>query len=403
MIRKLQVKFVCINMTIVGIMLCVMLGLVYSLTRANLEAESISMMRTIAADPMRLGHPDDTTSDWKLPYFTVQIGLKGELLSTGGGYYDLSDQTVLRALIDEPLRSQKAIGILKEYDLRFCRTTTPLGTLLVFADLSGENRTLAQLVESLLLIGVFSILVFLGISILLSRWAVKPVAEAWRQKKQFVADASHELKTPLTVILTNAELLHSDAYGETEKQGFSRSILLMSEQMKQLVEKLLLLAKSETEQTAQQMKPVDLSRLVLDEALSFEGVFFEKGLHLDSSAEPGIHVRGSEQALRQVVDILLDNAQKYSTPEGETTLQLCSCGQGRCRLTVSNPGTAIPPEELGKIFQRFYRRDRARSRDGSFGLGLSIAQSIVLRHKGRVWAESRDGHNLFTVELRKLP
>lgn len=401
MIRKLQVKFVVINMAMVTVMLCVIFGLVYHFTRANLEAESISVMKTIAADPFQLGHPNETSSYWKLPYFTVQLGGKGELLSTSGGYYDLSDKEFLKELIARAMGSRETTGILKEYDLRFCRVATPIGTVLVFADLAGENRTLEQLVQTSVVIGIFSFLLFLGISMFLSRWAVKPVAAAWRQQKQFVADASHELKTPLTVILTNAELLQSEDYDETARHQFSRNILLMSEQMRQLVEKLLELARAETGQTAQQMQPVNFSKLVLDEAISFEGVFVEKGLRLESRAEPDITVRGSEQALRQVVGILLDNAQKYSAPEGETVLQLSSVGQGKCRLTVANTGAAIPAGELQKIFQRFYRRDAARSRDGSVGLGLSIAESIVTRHKGKIWAESREGINTFTVELRK--
>ena len=214
---------------------------------------------------------------------------------------------------------------------------------------------------------------------------------------------SHELKTPLTVITTNAELLRGDDHSEEERDNFSRSILTMSQQMKALVEKLLELARSDAEQTGQQMRPVDLSKLVLDAAISFEGVFIEKGLTVESEVEPGITVKGNAQALGQVTDILLDNAQKYSSPGGETRVRLCSSGHSRCRLTVSNPGREIPPEELKKIFQRFYRTDKARSRDGSFGLGLSIAERIVAQHKGRIWAESRDGVNTFFVELHKKP
>ena len=176
---------------------------------------------------------------------------------------------------------------------------------------------------------------------------------------------------------------------------------MMSHQMKALVEKLLELARSDAEQTKQQMQPVDLSKLILDAAISFEGVFIEKGLTVESKVEPGIIVKGSAQALGQVADVLLDNAQKYSAPGGETTVRLHSGRAGKCRLTVSNPGAEIPPEELKKIFRRFYRVDKARSRDGSFGLGLSIAESIVTQHKGRIWAESKDGINTFIVELRK--
>ena len=401
MIRKLQIKFVIINMTMVTNMLCVMFGLVYNSTKTNLENESISMMKTIGANPFQLGRPNEQSPDLRLPYFTLQLGLRGELVSTGGGYYDLSDKEFLKDLIDESVGSRRDTGIVEAHNLRFCRIATPRGTVLVFSDMSSENNTLDNLLKNSLLIGALSFLAFLAISIFLSRWAVKPVAAAWLQQKQFVADASHELKTPLTVIMTNAELLQSSEYDETERKTFSQSILLMGQQMKSLVENMLELAKSDAEQTKQKMKPVNLSKLILDTAISFEGVFIEKGLTVESSVEPGIIVRGNEQAMQQVVDILLDNAQKYSAPGGETSVRLYSSGQGKCQLKVSNPGAEIPPEDLKKIFQRFYRMDKARRRDGSFGLGLSIAESIVTQHGGRIWAESKDGTNTFIVELRK--
>ena len=401
MIRKLQVKFVIINMTMITVMLCVIFGLVYNFTRNNLETESISMMKTIAAEPFRLGRPNEPSSDLRLPYFTLQLGMRGELISTGGGYYDLSDKEFLKDLIDESVGSPQETGVLEEHNLRFCRVATPRGTVLVFADMSSENTTLDNLIKTSALIGAFSFLVFLCISVFLSRWAVRPVAAAWLRQKQFVADASHELKTPLTVIMTNAELLQGEEYNDTERRQFSKGILLMSQQMKLLVENMLELARSDAEQSRQQMQPVDFSKLVLDSAISFEGVFVENGLTLESNVEPEITMQGNEQALQQVVDILLDNAQKYSYLGGQTMVRLYSVGANKCQLKVSNPGAEIPAEDLKKIFQRFYRMDKARSRDGSFGLGLSIAESIITQHEGRIWAESKDGVNTFIVELRK--
>lgn len=400
MIRRLQIKFIMINMVMVTAMLCVIFGLVYNFTRHNLESESIGMMRSIAADPFQLDRPNRHSPDLKLPYFSILLGPRGELISTGGGYYDLSDQEFLKDLIDKTAGGRQETGVLTEYSLRFCRVGTPRGLVLVFADMSSENNTLSSLLRSSTLIGLFSFLVFLCISIFLSRWAVKPMAEAWTQQKQFVADASHELKTPLTVIMTNAELLQSDDYTQAERSGFSQGILLMSHQMKQLLESMLELARTDTNQNKLQMQPVDLSKLILDTAISFEGVFVEKGLTVESEVEPGITVQGDEQALQQVVDILLDNAQKYSAPGGTTSVRLHG-NQGKCQIKVSNPGPELSPEERKKIFRRFYRMDKARSRSGSFGLGLSIAESIVTQHRGKIWAESKDGTNAFIVELRK--
>lgn len=401
MIRRLKIKFVAINMVMVTIMLCVILGLVYNFTRANLENESISMMKSIAADPFQMGAPNEPSSQLRLPYFTLQLGFGGELTATGGGYYDLSDRAFLKELIDESLGSRRQTGVIEAHDLRFCRASTPKGTILVFADMSSEKSTLQNLLKSSILIGMFSFLVFLGISIFLSHWAVKPVAAAWKQQRQFVADASHELKTPLTVIMTNADMLESGEYDAQEQKNLSKNILLMSQQMKLLVEELLELARSDAGQVKQQMCELDLSSLTLDTVISFEGVFADRGECLSSSIEPDITVNGNGQALGRVIEILLDNAQKYALAGTESTLTLCSSTQGCCQLRVASHGETISPDELEKIFRRFYRRDAARSRDGSFGLGLSIAQSIVTQHGGKIWAESSGGVNTFIVELKR--
>lgn len=403
MIKKLQIKFVVINMTIVTIMLSVIFGLIYNFTQRHLETESINMMKSIAANPFQLGRPDDSTSDLRLPFFILQLGLEGELVSSGGGYYDLSNRRFLIDLINESVKNRQEIGLIQEHNLRYLRITMPMGTVIVFSDISSETNTLNSLIRSFAIIGLFSFLVFLGISIFLSRWAVKPVARAWQQQKQFVADASHELKTPLTVIITNTELLQCPDYDEMEKSNFLQSILLMSEQMKQLVEKILILAKSDNQKTTLPMNPINLSKLTLNSTISFEGVFYEKGLSLKSFVEPDIIVQGNEDGLQQVLDILLDNAQKYSLANSEILVTLYSKERNKCCLKVSNEGNPIPLEELKHIFQRFYRMDKARSRDGSFGLGLSIAENIVAQHKGRIWAESKDGVNSFFVQLNQTP
>ena len=388
-------------MTIVTIMLCVIFGLVYNFTQRNLETESISMMKAIAANPFQAGRPNDPTPELKLPFFTLHLGMDGELISTGGGYYDLSDHHFLNDLITESVHNKQEIGIIEEHNLRYCRINAPMGTILVFSDMSSEKSTLNNLLQSFAIIGFISFFAFLGISILLAKWAIKPVAKAWKQQKQFVADASHELKTPLTVIMTNTELLQSPEYSDAERNNFLHSITVMSQQMKQLVEKMLTLAKSDAHETSIPMCNINLSNLVLNSAISFEGIFVEKGLSLESFAEPDITVRGNEEGLQQVIDILLDNAQKYSSENSMTRIVLYNIDWKKCCLKVSNPGAPIPEEELKNIFQRFYRTDKARSRDGSFGLGLSIAENIVQRHKGKIWAESQNGINSFFVELRK--
>lgn len=398
MIRRLRFKFVLVNMGIVALMLCVIFGLVLYFTSAKLELDSIRMMQSIAEQPFHLNAPSETGEDVRLPFFTLELGPRGELVSTGGGYYDLSDDDFLHRLIDAAYTSPRNLGVLEEYNLRYYRTDSPLRPCLVFADISSEQATLEGLVRTCLLIGGCSFLAFLWISILLSRWAVRPVDAVWKRQRQFVAAASHELKTPLTVILTNAELLQDPDYDEGTRSLFLSNILTMSRQMRRLIEQMLELARADAAPSSA-LVPLDFSKLVSQSVLSFESVFFERTLHLTAQIAEQIQVSGEESALRQVLEILLDNAQKYSRSQGAAQVSLQRHGRDRCLLIVSNEGVPIPQEELGRIFERFYRADPARSRDGSFGLGLSIAESIVTRHQGRIWAESSADGNRFLVEL----
>ena len=161
---------------------------------------------------------------------------------------------------------------------------------------------------------------------------------------------------------------------------------------------MLDLARTDSGQGNLVLSQVDLSKLVSDAVLPFEPVFFEAGLTLTTDIQPGITLRGSGQHLRQTADILLDNARKYAEAPGDVTVTLTR-SSGRCHLAVSNPGPEISKEDLKNIFKRFYRSDTAHTQRGSYGLGLSIAQNIVLRHHGRIWAESKNGRNTFFVEL----
>ena len=399
MIQRLRFKFVLVNMGIVTILLCTILGLVFYFTSAQLEMESIRMMEDIASRPFQLDAPGEPGPDVRLPFFTLQVGPHGELMSADSGYYDLSDEDLLSGLVATAAASPQRLGVISEYELRYYRVDAPASQRLVFADISSERATLEGLRTTCLLIGGLSFFAFLWVSILLSKWAVRPVELAWKQQRRFVAAASHELKTPLTVIMTNAELLAAPELREEKREKSLSSILAMSRQMRGLIAQMLELARTDSPEAAALFRPVDLSRLVSQAVLPFEPLFFERGLSLDAQVEEGIGVTGEETQLRRVVEILLDNAQKYAKPGGSAAVVLRRRGRGRCVLSVSDEGDPIPPEERRQIFQRFYRADPARSRDGSFGLGLSIAEGIVKQHRGRIWAESRDGRNIFSVEL----
>ena len=398
MLRRLRVKFVCINMLIVTVMLCAIFGTVLFFTSRNLEMESIRTMQAIAARPLDAEAPDEAREEVRLPYFSLEIDQEGQLTAAGGGYFDLSDQDYLREVLDAALETNAHTGVLKDYGLRFCRMVTPTVQRVVFTDMTSEHRTMQNLLRSCLIIGAVSFLAFWGISLLLARWAVRPVARAWEQQRQFVADASHELKTPLTVILTNAELLRDPGRSPAERDRFAGHILTMAHQMRGLVENLLELARVDSGLSGAAMEELDWSRLISEAALPLEPLYYEQGLELRCEIEEGLLVRGSPAHLRQVVEVLLDNALKYTPPPGTVTVRLRRQGTKRL-LSVSNPGPAMSPAELKDIFKRFYRLDQARNARHSYGLGLPIAEGVVRQHRGRIWAESREGRNTFFVEL----
>jgi len=399
LIRKLRIKFVCIVMAIAMLMVGGILGVVIYFTGTSMEMQSVSMMRTIAASPFQQGAPGKPVDDEvRLPFFTVQISSWGELITAGGGYFDLTDREYLQQIVNLVLSADQESGELKEYHLRYLVAMSPVGLSIVFADTATEEATIRSMVYSCVFIFIIAMFVFLGISILLSRWAIKPVAAAWDQQRQFVADASHELKTPLAVIMANAELLQNEDTPEDDKKKFSGNILSTTYQMRGLVENMLEMARVDNGTIKMQFADLDMSELISNAVLSFQLLYEEKGMGLRCAISEGISIFGSEQHLYQVMDVLLDNALKYSAPGGMVSVDLTATGRN-CVLSVASPGEPISKEDLKNIFKRFYRADKARSLNGSYGIGLSIAESIVEAHKGKIWAESKNGYNIFNVQI----
>lgn len=399
MIRRLRIKFVCVNMALVTAMLCAILAVVLHTTRAGLAAESMRAMEAAAVDPPGAGRPGAPGGGPRIRCFTLQRGPDGSLLASGDlpDNGDPPDEAWLRQVLEAALERGVPSGLLEDYGLRYCLAGPPDRQKLVFADAAGELAAMASLERSCLLVGCLGFLGFLGLSLLLSRWAVGPVDQAWRRQRQFVADASHELKTPLSVLLTNAELLGMPEQTAADRARYGENILTAARQMRSLVENLLDLARMDGAQAAA-MEPVDLGEAVTGALLPFEPVLFEAGLTLVSQVEENLWVRGNREQLGQVVDILLDNARKYAAPGSQVDLRLARAGRS-CLLRVTTAGEPLSRRQRQDVFKRFYRADPARGREGGYGLGLSIAQSIVQAHRGSIWAESGGGVNAFLVRL----
>lgn len=407
MIRKLQIKFVAMCMAMVTAVLAVVFLSAFASARQNIQVISTEVLqRVLRESSSGMASRPEIGLDLgdkvvQLPYFTVEVWEQGNgsysAYVTGGTYADLEDTEELTAIITDCLSQNQTEGTIDSYSLRYLRQDNGLYQKLAFVDMSMEQATLREMMFSYLQIGAAAMLLLLGASILLSRWAVRPVEKAWLQQRQFLSDASHELKTPLTVILSNAELLESAGLAERPAR-WTDNIRSEAGRMKSLVEEMLTLARADNMVRTAIMAEVSLTDLAADCALSFEPVAFEAGKPLQEDLAEDVTVLGDRDRLRQVIAALLDNAVKYGADGGTITLTLQKTDR-QARLTVANPGEPIPQEQLGRLFERFYRADASRGERSGFGLGLPIASTIAAEHKGTLKAESDTVSTRFILTL----
>lgn len=266
---------------------------------------------------------------------------------------------------------------------------TPSGYSIVFLDVTAQLKIITNLIYTFSIVA----LVMLAVIYLTSRYfanrSIEPVREAFDKQKQFIADASHELKTPLAVINTNADVLLANSDETIRSQSkWLQHIKSETERMKTLTNDLLYLTQMDDARGLMIFVPFDLSEAVESVILTMEAVIFEKELSFTYDIEPRLTVTGSSEQIKQVVMILLDNAIKYTNPRGSIHLSLKK-QHNHLLLRVTNTGEGIAPEHLDNIFDRFYRVDASRSRKhGGYGLGLAIAKSIVEQHKGKISVKS---------------
>ena len=266
-------------------------------------------------------------------------------------------------------------------------------TLVAFLDNSLNQKSMSALLKYTLYGGILAIVVFFFLSVYLARMFIRPLEENHIKQKQFISDAGHELKTPISVVSANAELLAREI-GENQ---WLANIQYENERMGALVTQLLDLARMEN--VTPQMEIVDFSHLVSGETLPFESVIYENGMVFHCEIQNKILVHGNAMQLKQITAILLDNAVKHSTSGGEILLTLKK-EHGRAVLSVINDGDEIPAEQCKHLFERFYRMDEARNgEDKHYGLGLAIARAIAVGHRGKIEVKCHDGKVQFIISL----
>ena len=394
MIRRLRWKVIGLNMGMVFCVLLAVFAAVYFSSRAGIARSVQHQLQQV----LQTGSGYDLSQPGQegVPCFVAEVYASGTVRVSGNSYYDLTDKEALVDIVTAALTADSDEGVLAEHHLRYLRQTGLLSTRIAFTDSTLEQATLRSLLTGSLLIGLAALAVLFVCSYVLSGAVTRPVGRAWQQQKQFLSDASHELKTPLTVILSSTELLEQSA--APEQKQYVDNIRAESRRMKQLVEDMLTLSRIQRSDAPLPDTAADLSDAAANVALRFEPVAYEAGLTLSYDIAPGLLVRGDSDKLEQAVAVLLDNAIKYAAPGTEVRLDAVRQGKNAC-LWVENEGDPIPADKLPHIFDRFYRADESRTDGGSFGLGLSIAKAIVETHRGTIRCDSSGSTTRFTITL----
>ena len=400
MIKKLRKQIIATIMSVFSILLLIILVSIFISTKETLESSCWDKLES--AIYKTYSNKSPLVQDTSLPILVVTVDYKNNVKLLVNDIENLSTDDI-RELVHEVLTSKSKSSIIDGH-LRFLRKSIGISDIRVaIADIQTEQSLLRKQFWQLLIIGVISILTFGILSIVLSEKLTKPVQNTILSQKDFIANASHKLKTPLTVILSNSEMLLNMDENSDRADRYSRQRLnfIHSEslRMKDLIEQLLQLAKLDSSTLPVHKEKLDFSFLVCNSILTYEPIIYDLGKNFDFNYIENITVLGNAESLRQVVDILIDNAIKYSTPETTIYVSL-TAAKRNVQFTVESYGEPIGPGDMKRIFQKFYR---IGTDSAGYGLGLSIAQSIIEEHSGSIWAQT-DGSskNKFIVQLNSV-
>ena len=394
MIQKLHHKFVKVNLMLAALVLfiaCVIACVVYGyvLKTATYHALEQAMIND---DITIIDVYENPSYLIKIRYVPVAVMLvnndgtiKEVMIDKGANI----SNDVMEKSAKKIVKQNSPNGTVSEFSLRYICKKQDDGFKIAVVNINFEYKSMRNLMLLLFIIWIFCMIAFWLISRSLFKEALAPVQDAWNKQRRFVADASHELKTPLTVMLANFSVLLSHPNDTIDEQ---RKWLINSRDealnMQKLVESLLILARSDAAIDLPEMKSVHLSDLLLNSALSFEAIAFEKDIKMNTQIAPNIYVKGDEQSLKQLISILLDNAVKYAGKNGEINVKLFKYDVKYIIMQVQNTGQPIPSHELPHVFERFYRGEQMRSEVSGHGLGLAIAYKIVQIHNGKITAQS---------------
>lgn len=378
-------------LTIFVLMILIIYNVILYINEFNGLKESVDTIESITSRPFyQTGFYDKELMFMDLDVYVIRFDSDMNITSV----YNYSD---------DDLTSEDIVNITKQYNKSYSR----LEQINLFSAkyvllMNPRNELIIINIEyinaKLVLSAQVSILIFVLIELLtvyivkmLTNWLIRPVEEAFLKQKQFIFDASHELKTPLSVIMTSAECLSKNP----KETKWLDNIQSETERMNKLVLDLLNLAKYDNSYENRVLSVIDLSKLVEKSVLTFESLIYDKGLNLKYHIDQDVNFKCVDSEMKQLVEILVDNAIKHAYDKSTITVDLIK-KKDEISLVVKNRGDKIPKEEQSKIFERFYRSDNSRNRnENRFGLGLAIAKNIVLSHNGKIYVECKNGYTSF--------
>lgn len=396
MFKKLKRRFILTNMAMLSAVLLLSFAGIYLITAYQIQNQNLLKLENIHSTTLRYQENNEGNSSIQI------VGNSQEYADAFGVIVDEQNQYVFdssfgilsREWINQAVEKTQGreegeitldgrqflfsrIPAYAKVDSSSREATVERFSQIAFLDITSSRQSLLVLLAVFVAVGTLTLLAMLGISILFAKRAVAPIEQSSQKQRQFVQDASHELKTPLASICANLEALQANKEETIRNQEkWLNHITHETNRMNKLVTELLELARADqTEQTIK-LEPISLSHLLERTLLSVETVLYEKGISLDQQIEKDVFVNGNQDKAEQVIGILLDNACKYTNRGG--TIEVSLRRQRKYAvLTVTNTGEGIPPEHMDKIFDRFYRVDDSRKHTGSYGLGLPIAKSLV--------------------------
>ena len=401
MIRKLRAKLIIASLLSLLLVLSVIIGVAGVLNYTSLVSDADSVLAILrendgtfplgdppgGKDRFREGRRFSPELPYESRYFTVFLSESGSVISVNTGKIAAVDTSTAIDYAVEAVASGAARGFADDY--RFTVYASGEETHVVFLDCGRELGSFRSFLATSAAVSAAGLLTVTLLVIFFSGRIVKPFSENYEKQRRFITDAGHELKTPLTIIDADAEVLEMDL-GENEWIGDIRT---QTKRLAELTNSLILLSRME-EQPRMEKIEFPLSDVVEETVETFQALARTRGKTLSSRVQPMLSMNGDEKAIRQLLTILLDNAVKYAD-EGGRIEAVLEKQKNTLRLSVFNTAESVSRESLAHLFDRFYRADASRnSGTGGYGLGLSIASAVVAAHRGKISASSPDGKSL---------